>query len=733
MKSFFGFTVDEFSRGSLSIDTSWVSIVVVAVAFAILIALITGFRKIPGARVTALIRSALLACLTLALLAPELVTERETRVPGETFVVVDGSKSMNIGEGGQTRASRAIAALAGDDLLENNKVRIFQAGSDLKEIDSPESLRFDANQSRLVEALLELSQSTSGAAPDSIVLVSDGADTSSERIDTALAQIRSAGIKVNVLSTNASVQPVDVSVRSVQIARRLFPGDTAQAEVEIVRTPDAPAVLRLDVLDGASLIHSAEVQFADDLQQRVQIPVELTESGYRQLTFSIPEQVSETILSNNRHDVTVNVSEAPLNVLHFEGEPRFEVKFFRRAVQDENFIRLRSLIRTADNKYLRVGVVDAKELERGFPDTEQQLFRYDVLVLGSANADLLGEQEQQLIQDFVATRGGGLLLLGSRNSFAEGAFSGSVLADVMPVRLDDKAREFRELVSVKPASGNANPLIQLQADAWERLPKLTVVNPIKTVKPGATIELEGTTDDGEAMVVLATQRYGRGRVAALAVRNTWRWQMHPDAGPEDLSHETLMRQLVHWLGRDVPARRRLNVSRHRVARGESVDVTLSARDDVTNDPASAEPKQALRLEVTTPDGNVIRPPWTASTEGASGAQLKLSPKQVGRYDLRAINVDDEVIASSWIQSTENGNELGQPFGHDSFLKNLATASGGRFFTADDADGLKTAVESNFTTARVTQSVALWTTPFAMLLILGLAVAEYLVRKSRGLS
>ena len=52
-------------------------------------------------------------------------------------------------------------------------------------------------------------------------------------------------------------------------------------------------------------------------------------------------------------------------ILYFEGEPRFELKFIRRAVTDDKNVEVVALQRTADNKFLRLGVDNADELVAG--------------------------------------------------------------------------------------------------------------------------------------------------------------------------------------------------------------------------------------------------------------------------------------------------------------------------------------------------------------------------------
>ena len=134
-------------------------------------------------------------------------------------------------------------------------------------------------------------------------------------------------------------------------------------------------------------------------------------------------------------------------VLYFEGEPRWEVKFVRRAVSDDENLQVVVLQRTAESKFLRLDVDDAEELAAGFPKTREELFRYRALILGSVEASFFTHDQLNLIADFVSQRGGGLLLLGGRNSFREGGYEGTPVAEALPVFLDDELSDGRPFFS----------------------------------------------------------------------------------------------------------------------------------------------------------------------------------------------------------------------------------------------------------------------------------------------
>ena len=84
----------------------------------------------------------------------------------------------------------------------------------------------------------------------------------------------------------------------------------------------------------------------------------------------------------------VNVETRKPRILYIEGEPVWEYKFIRRAIDDypDIGIELPSMLRTTQNKIYRQGIKDPKELEDGFPTKPEDLFAYQGLIIGSVEA-----------------------------------------------------------------------------------------------------------------------------------------------------------------------------------------------------------------------------------------------------------------------------------------------------------------------------------------------------------
>ena len=239
------------------------------------------------------------------------------------------------------------------------------------------------------------------------------------------------------------------------------------------------------------------------------------------------------------------------------------MKFIRRAVVDDKNLLIVTLQRTADNKFMRFDVSGGEELASGFPKTRDELFSYRGIILGSIEAGAFTGDQLRIIGEFVERRGGGLLMLGGSRSFSEGGYAGTPVADALPVVIERVARSLDDLpvarLKVRPTrAGEGHALTQIagteaaSSERWNELPVITSVNPLRTLKPGATLLLSGTDEKRHTQPVLAYQRYGRGKALALTVQDSWLYQMHASMPLEDMTHENLWRQLLRWVVDAVP-------------------------------------------------------------------------------------------------------------------------------------------------------------------------------------
>jgi hypothetical protein len=155
---------------------------------------------------------------------------------------------------------------------------------------------------------------------------------------------------------------------------------------------------------------------------------------------------------------------------------------------------------------------------------------------------------------------------------------------------------------------------EASAALWEKLPTLTSVNPLplSSAKPGATVILTGTDERRRDQIVLASQRYGRGKAIVFPVQDSWLWQMHADIPVEDMTHENYWRQLLRWLVDGVPDHVEAHTTTERVEAGDTVTLTA----DIV-DPTFVEVNDARAVaHVEGPKGTFEVPmQWTGDRSG----------------------------------------------------------------------------------------------------------------------
>jgi len=429
-------------------------------------------------------------------------------------------------------------------------------------------------------------------------------------------------------------------------------------------------------------------------------------------------------------------------ILYFEGEPRFEYKFIRRAIPDKDNVIVTSLIRTADNKYMRQGVDSPDELVAAFPKTREELFAYRSLIIGSLEAAALTGDQLRMISEFVDRRGGGLLMLGGPRAFAEGGYAGTAVSDVLPVVLDRgrvQPKGTVQRLTVRPTrAGSGTAVTQLgateaaSAEKWNSLPGVTAVNRIDAVKPGATVLLMGTDESRAERPMLIFQRYGRGKSFAFLPQDSWVWQMHASIAVDDMTHENFWRQLLRWLVDGVPDQVEPALTTERVDPGEAATLTANVVD-----PSFVELNDAaVTATVTGPDGAIQDVPMSWDGEHAGQYQATLATKAPGWYEakIEATRGGKPVgSAVTHFRAAPGDAEYFDATMHAATLRRIADETGGHFYDASNTSTL--ADDLRYTGRGVTtvEEHELWHLPIVLILLVGLLCAEWGYRRVVGLA
>ena len=747
----FKYPVLLYERGELafSAPAGWVPVAATLLLVAA-VATYAGARGRAGAGdrwLLAAVRLVLLALVAVLLMRPVLLVP--TVVPQENYlaVLVDDSRSMRIDDGVSRAgvvhdafldpASPVLAALS-----EKFRLRLYRFSDVASRLEPGATLDFAGSGTRLGRALAQVRDELASLPLSGLVVVSDGADRSPRELDDALPGLRAAGVPVFAVGVGSEAFRRDIEVAGVSVPRRTLAGSALVADVALAHRGYGGRTVPVIVERDGRIVGRREVRLGDDGAAAVRVDFLAGDPGAATYRIRVPVQEGELVERNNEREVTVGVGSGPHRILYFEGEPRHEVAFLRRAVAPDPGLRLVVLQRTDDERFLRLGVDGPGELAAGFPRTREELFAYRALVLGSVEASAFTHDQLAMIEEFVERRGGGLLVLGGRGALAEGGWAGTPAARALPIRLDGAggARAdtgFLAQVTVAPTRAAAtHPITRLPPDApvtpWSDLPPLTAFNRTGPVKPGASALLVARGGDADGQAVLAEQRYGRGRAAVFAVHDSWLWQMHADIPLEDQTHERLWRQLLRWLVAETPDRVVAELPLESVGTGASVAVRAVVRDERFGGVNRA----TVRARVTTPSGAIEEVPLTWSAGGDGEYEGRLVAEEAGEHEVRVVARYDTVVVESEPAALRAGPDMGEYFDaamRRDALERLARATGGRFYEAADVGRLAEELAYTARGATVVEENELWDTPAAFLAILFLLSAEWAHRRRRGLA
>lgn len=695
----------------------------------------------------AILRGLAVALLVFVLLRP--VLKISTAVPGESFlaVLIDDSRSMQLaGDGPVSRGAQAAETFLAEGsalrrrLEDRFLVRYYRFSDAAARIDPSRPLAFEGSSSRLGSALEQVRRDLAGVPLAGAVLVTDGADNSDQGITEPLLQLASRAVPVYAVGLGEERFRRDVEIGRVEAPQRLLKGSAFTADVTVEQVGFDGETLALHVEEDGVLVARRDVPFGrGQATASVRVNLEADHEGAVRFRFSIAGAGDEPIVENNVRELLVRVEDRRERILYVEGEPRFEVKFLRQAVDGDENLEVVVLMRTAEEKYLRLGVEDPLELLSGFPSTREELFAYSGLVLGSVEAGFFTDNQLRLVEELVGQRGGGLLLLGGRRSFAAGGYRGTPLESLSPLVLEEPEESYLAEVAVRPtAAGREHAVLQLGADAkateerWKTLPPLTSLHPLRRTKPGASLLLTGAPaaeESGGDLVVLASQRYGRGRVIALNVQDSWLWQMQTSL--EDKTHERLWRQMLRFLVSSAPRQVALETSGSLVAPGEEVTLRAEVKDKAFLGLNGARVEAA----VTDPAGRTetVRLEWTVERDGEYRGTFV--PDQRGPYEVRvlaehegrSVGRDEARLLAVEPTAEYFGAEMNAPL-----LRRIAEETGGRFYTAEDVGSLAEDARYTRSGKTVIETCELWDMPVVLLLFLAWLSAEWVLRRRRGL-
>ncbi|MCB1670099.1 MAG: VWA domain-containing protein [Gammaproteobacteria bacterium] len=706
------------------------------------------------------LRSLVLILLLVCLLRPVISTTQVT--PQETYlgVLIDDSESMQV----QDQDSQSRAGAVSNLLFENGfldrlgetfQVRSFRFDKETRRIATASDLLGSGNASSLEQALQYVDDQLNGLPLAGIVLVTDGADNTNSDPVAVAESLGSRQVPVFTIGVGQENIPQDIGIVDVSSARTVLEGSVFDVQVAINHQGYQGVPVEVSILDGDTPVVSETITLGEAGVTR-RYDLQLTPERREEIVYELQValQEGEIIPENNRYQFLVDNSEKPpLDILYIEGHPRNEYKFIRRAVQGDSSLRLATYLQTGPEKFYRQGIESATELSSGFPETKEDLYGYETIILGDIEASFFNADQLQMIEDFVAERGGGFLVSG----MVDEGYQNTPIADILPVTIVEENflpshlrggirrgdHPTGELYFPRlTRNGEFSPLMRLSSDdaenrrLWQELPELQGIHVTGRAKPGATVLLEHPIlqFQNQPLPVIATQRYGSGRSMSINTASTWRWQMMMHS--EDQSHETLWRQMLRWLAVSAPERITIDFDREFYNVGDEVSISAT----VLGDDYEPDNDATLWMQLVDPEGQVRDIPMEWDIEEDGVYRVSFVAENEGVHELlvdvtsaAADAAPDSSEKHSAFVVTPSLREYSNANMDAGLLERVAAASGGQYYNFSEAGNLLDEIEyvPNAYSREIQED--LWDRPWLLALLIVLLCTDWIARRMKGLS
>jgi uncharacterized membrane protein len=685
-----------------------------------------------------LAQTALIALILLMLWHPAISVARLRPQQNVVAVLIDHSRSMGIADEGKPRLQSAEDLLGNQLLPDLNKrfqVRLYEFGRDAVRVDQARGLAADDNATRIGDSLKHIAAEAGTMPLGAIVVLSDGGDNTGGIDRDTIEQLRQLRIPVHTVGFGPDHFAKDIEIVDVAAPARALAQSRLSARVAIRQHGYAGATVKLMVRENDHPISEQAIVLKPDAEQSETIVFNAGPAGAHSFQIGVAPVAGEQNTQNNAVVRLVNVTPKKMRILYMEGEPRWEYKFVRRALEDDPSIEIVTILRTTQNKIYRQGTVDAHELENGFPTKAEELFKYDGLIVGSVEANYFSNEQQTIIRDFADKRGGGVLFLAGRFALSDGAYAKTPLAEMMPLHLTGEKSWSRDFATASLTdAGRESVICRIEEERsqniarWQKMPQIANYAVMGTAKPGAVVLMNVAEGNHRPTPLLAIQNYGHGRVGVFATAGSWRWKMLQDHA--DRTHSMFWSQLLRWMVTETPGPVLASTPHQVLSDDTHVPLRVSVRDKNYDTVSGA----TVQTTIARPDG------------GSDVVDLKPDPLEPGMYtgEYTAEKTGTYVAETSAKQDkTDLGRDaltfrredgVAENFGaaqNKDLLEKLSSDTGGNYYTPSNAKKLSADVAVSEAGITAHDNLDIWDMPIVFLLVILIRGGEWLLRRKWG--
>lgn len=631
------------------------------------------------------------------------------------------------------------------DLTEKFDVKFYRfareltpINADAKELKLPEP-QSAGSATHIGDAVQQLLDEAAGREVAGVVLFSDGQNTGGRSpAETATVAAR-GGTPIFGVPVGSPVRLRDVAIVDVFTTRQVSLGDTAQVSVTIESQGFDGRPVKVDLMDGETLLDSKDLVLRGTEQQQLELRFEAKEPGPRYLTINVPVQPEEPdeLKANNSEVAFVKVDKEKIKVLYVEGLPRWDFRFLKNSMRRDNGLGGRKKEEEPD--ILLDAELQRKPTEQSaYPVNLDELAEYHTIILGDVAPDRLPPGFLDLLMEGVEDKGVGLIVA-SGPRFNPHLYD-KRLHDALPVKLKKNAaglpapvyNPFRLEISPEGAIHEAMQLYDdtgRNQNVWTHMPPYFWSAAAERPAPAATVLAYNPSIEGRygKMPLVAHHYYGKGRVMFVGTDSTWLWRQNVG----DRFFYKFWGQSVRFVARrDESEQKKTKIEVHpvRIQPNETAEVELFA----FRNGGAPRTEKKLSLNLTGPE-KPQKVDMKADTAIKGRYTGRFTPKVAGNYRVAYEPGGQDETVEARVRVITAADEMRHPNLNRTAMESVSNSSGGQVVELTDLASIPDKLKGEVRTSHLYREASIWDNWLTLMLLVTVYSVDVGLRRLVGLS
>ena len=562
-----------------------------------------------------------------------------------------------------------------------------------------------------------------------IVLVSDGQSTTSEDPVEVARLAAEKGIPIYVIGVGDANPPKNLAVKKVFAPNIAFPDEPFEIRAQVSalslsEEEPLPPQIDLELLKteidprtgkargGTVSVEKKRVEIPKDRRTfKVVFSRTMNTPGSYKFTVRVPKLKNEINVADNQCETenVVKVEDKKYKVLLISGLPNWDYQQVQRFLQRDQTVTLSCWLQSMDPTRVQEG----NEVIAYLPRTLTELKKYNVIIMIDPEPAEFDESWMMMLKDYCRNEAGGLVFMAGPHYTKEFVTMNFLrdFREILPVRFGDlSAIGMSQDLAEAKGSGAGKMLVvpsrlehpvmsfyaqrDESASVWARLPNVLWNFPTLAAKPNAEVLLErgdNLNSEGNQPLMVAG-RYGAGTVLYIGFQGTWRWR---SVGLQAEYFDDFWMLVVRYLFKNNSmqgdARGLIETDQSSYELGAKVPLYLEIRDADLKGLTVPE----VAVEITDDKGRVQeivlqRDPGQDTTETNDGRYSgSFSATRLGNFEIGVdIGPDSKkLVKPIAINVVPPSLEASRFWLNEKKLRNIATQSGGKYFTLDQISEL----------------------------------------------